>query len=320
MTLLSPGAHDGRLLSGVTVFLAVVEAGTMTRAAEALGLTPSGVGRAIGRLEVRVGVRLLHRTTRTLRLTDEGRRFHEQVAPHLEGIEQAALELAGAAHVVRGRLRVNVAPVFSQTVLAHRVGEFLQRHPLLRLELVMRDAIGDLVADGFDLALRFGPPPEGSLVARRLAEMRVITAASPAYLQRRGPPKHPGELPDHDTIDFWDPVGGRPYDWVFLRGREKLPVKVNARLMTSDALTMLRACLAGAGICQILPIGAQHLFDRGELVDLFPDWPGETFSLMAIYPSRRQRAAKVQAFVHFVEGLLEEGAREQAASWPLVEP
>lgn len=307
-------AYDSRLLSGVGVLMAVVEAGTMTRAAEGLGLTPSGVGRAIARLESRVGVRLLHRTTRSLRLTDEGLRFYEQVVPHLEGIQQAALDVAGAAHIVRGRLRVNVAPIFSQTVLAHRIGEFLAQYPELRVELIMRDAIGDLVADGFDMALRFGPPPEGSLIVRKLSEMRVITTATPAYLERRGWPTHPTELSLHDTIDFWDPVNNRPYDWVFKRKSEVLPVKVTARLMTSDAVTMLTACKAGAGICQILPIGAQHLFDSGELVDLFPDWPGEVFALYAIYPSRRQRAAKVQAFVQFVERLLGE-ATENEAGW-----
>ncbi len=307
-------SYDSRLFAGVSVLMAVVEAGTMTKAAEALGLTPSGVGRAIARLESRFGVRLLHRTTRTLRLTDEGLRFYEQVAPHLDGIQQAARDVAGAAHVVRGRLRVNVAPIFSQTVLAHRIDEFLKQHPELRVELIMRDSIGDLVADGFDMALRFGPPPEGSLVARKLAEMRVITTATPAYLERRGRPLHPSDLSQHDTIDFWDPVSCRPYDWVFQRRDETLPVKVNARLMTSDAVTMLSSCLAGVGICQILPIGAQRLFESGDLIDLFPDWPGEVFALHAIYPSRRQRAAKVQAFVEFVERLLRE-ATDREAGW-----
>jgi hypothetical protein len=117
--------YDGRLLSGVTVLMAVVEAGTMARAAEALGLTASGVGRAIARLEARIGVRLLERTTRSLRLIDEGRRFYEQVGPHLDSIEQAAMEASGAAGLVRGRLRVNVAPIVSQTLLSNRLAEFL---------------------------------------------------------------------------------------------------------------------------------------------------------------------------------------------------
>lgn len=292
--------YDGRLLSGVTVLMAVVEAGTMARAAEALGLTASGVGRAIARLEARIGVRLLERTTRSLRLTDEGRRFYEQVGPHLDSIEQAAMEASGAAGVVRGRLRVNVAPIVSQTLLSNHLGDFLAVYPEVRLEMIMRDTVGDLVADGFDMALRFGDPPE-TLIARKVADMRVITAAAPSYIARRGKPAHPSELAAHETIDFWDPVRGRPYDWEFRRDEEVLPVKTRARLMTSDAATMLAACLAGAGICQLPPLGAQHLFEGGELIDLFPDWPGERFPLFALYPPRQQRSAKVRAFVEFVE-------------------
>ena len=169
--------YDARLLSGVTVLMAVVEAGSMARAAEALGLTSSGVGRAIGRLETRVGVRLLERTTRTMTLTDEGRRFYEEVGPHLDGIEQAAITAAGAAGIVRGRLRVNVDPFFSRVVLAAQISRFLDRHPEVRLELIMRDHVGDLVADGFDLALRFGDPPGGSLIARKLIETRILTGS-----------------------------------------------------------------------------------------------------------------------------------------------
>ncbi|MBE7218967.1 MAG: LysR family transcriptional regulator, partial [Caulobacteraceae bacterium] len=147
-------AYDGRLLAGVSVLMAVVEAGAFARAAEALGLTPSGVSRAIARLEARIGVRLLDRTTRALSLTDEGRRFYETVAPMLDGIAEAALDAAGAAGVARGRLRVNVDPFFARIVLADRLATFLRQHPAVRLELIMRDHVGDLVADGFDLAIR----------------------------------------------------------------------------------------------------------------------------------------------------------------------
>ncbi len=181
-------AYDGRLLSGVTVLMAVVEAGSMARAAEALALTPSGVGRAVARLEARVGVRLLERTTRTMTLTDEGRRFYEEVGPHLDGIEQAAIRASGAAGVVRGRLRVNVDPFFSRVVLAGQLVTFLDKHPEVRLELIMRDHVGDLIADGFDLALRFGNPPSGALVARKLVETRILTVASPEYIARHGSP------------------------------------------------------------------------------------------------------------------------------------
>jgi DNA-binding transcriptional LysR family regulator len=291
--------YDGRLLSGVTILMAVVEAGSMARAAEALGLTSSGVGRAVSRLEARIGVRLLERTTRTMALTDEGRRFYEEVGPHLDGIEQAAMTAAGAAGTVRGRLRVNVDPFFSRVVLAGQVAAFLDRHPNVRLELIMRDHVGDLVADGFDLALRFGEPPSGSLIARKLIETRILTVASPSYIKRHGRPKHPSEVAHLPCIDFYDAANACAFEWEFRNDDEVLPVKPSSRLMVSDVGAMLGACEAGAGIAQIMELGSKQIVDSGRLVELFPDWPGELFPLYALYPSRQHRAAKVRALVDF---------------------
>ena len=291
--------YDDRLLAGVTILMAVVEAGTMTRAAEALGLTQSGVGRAIQRLEARVGVRLLDRTTRTLRLTDEGRRFWERVGPHLEGIEAAALEAAGSAQAVRGRLRVNVDAFFSRLVLSRELTRFLAIHRELRLELIMRDQIGDLVADGFDMALRFGDPPVAGFAARKLLETRILTVAAPAYSAAHGRPAHPQDLRDHDCIDYQDPLTGRPFAWEFRRGDEVVPVRQLARLMVPDVETMIGACCEGAGIAQIMQLGSRNIVESGRLVEIFPDWPDETFPLYAIYPSRQHRAAKVRAFTEW---------------------
>jgi DNA-binding transcriptional LysR family regulator len=292
-------AFDGKLLSGVTVFIAVVEARSIARAAEALGLSPSGVSRALARLEQRVGARLLARTTRSLSLTDEGRRFYEQVGPHLAGIEEATMEAAGSGSKVRGRLRVNIDPFFSRIVLSRHLAAFLARYPDLSLELIMRDSVGDLVADAFDLALRFGEPPVGRFVARKLIETRVLTVASPLYIKTKGRPQHPKEIEQRDCIDFYDAANARPYDWEMRRKKEVLPIRVKARLLVSDSGTLIGACEAGAGIGQILEIGCEQLLQSGRLVELFPEWSDERFPLYAIYPSRLHRAAKVQAFIEF---------------------
>lgn len=296
---------DGRLLSGVSVLSAVIEAGTIARAADALGLTASAVSRAISRLEARVGVRLLERTTRSLSLTDEGRRFYERVGPHLSGIEEAAIEASGSAGIVRGRLRVNVDPFFSRIVLSSHIRAFLTQHPEVSLELIMRDAIGDLGAGGFDMALRFGEPPNGSLVARKLFETRVLTVASPAYVAEHGQPRHPSEVPSHDCISFYDAANQRPFDWEFRNGKEVLPVKVSARVLVSDVGAMLSACEAGAGIAQILQFGSNHLLESGALINLFPEWPGEVFPLYALFPSRHHQPAKVRSFIEFCLGVIE---------------
>jgi DNA-binding transcriptional LysR family regulator len=292
-------AFDGKLLSGVTVLIAVVEAGTIASAAEALGLSPSGVSRALARLEQRVGARLLARTTRSLSLTDEGRRFYEQVGPHLAGLEEATIEAAGSGSKVRGRLRVNIDPFFSRIVLSRHLAAFLARYPDLSIELIMRDRVGDLVADGFDLALRFGEPPQGSLVARKLIETRVLTVASPSYIKASGRPRHPKDVEQRDCIDFYDAANARPYDWEMRRKKEVLPLRVKARLLVSDSGTLIGACEAGAGIAQILEIGCEQLLRSGRLVELFPEWSDERFPLYAIYPSRLHRAAKVRAFIEF---------------------
>jgi DNA-binding transcriptional LysR family regulator len=292
-------AFDGKLLSGVTVFIAVVDAGTIASAAEALGVSPSGVSRALARLERRVGARLLARTTRSLSLTDEGRRFYEQVGPHLAGIEEATIEAAGSGSKVRGRLRVNIDPFFSRIVLSRHLAAFLARYPDLSIELIMRDRVGDLVADGFDLALRFGEPPQGSLVARKLIETRVLTVASPSYIKAKGKPRHPREIEDRECIDFYDAANARPYEWEMRRKREILPLRIKARLLVSDSGTLIGACEAGAGIAQILEIGQEQLMRSGRLVELFPEWTDERFPLYAVYPSRLHRAAKVRTFIEF---------------------
>ncbi|MPW04992.1 LysR family transcriptional regulator [Paraburkholderia sp. CNPSo 3155] len=290
---------DGRLFAGITVLVAVAESGSFVRAAEALGVSPSGVSRAISRLEKQIGVRLLDRTTRSQTLTDEGRRLYETVSPHLVGIECAASTASGSAGVVQGKLRVNVDPFFSRTVLASKLPALLQQFPELSVELIMRDDVGDLVADGFDLAIRFGPPPVGTLVARKLLEARIITVASPAYLESNGRPSCPDDVVDHERILFYNPLSGRPFEWEFHRGKEVVGIPVYGRLLVSDVGTMLNACVAGAGIAQVMSIGTETLIAQQDLVDLFPDWPDERFPLYALYPSRRHLAAKVQAFISF---------------------
>jgi DNA-binding transcriptional LysR family regulator len=295
-------AFDSRLLTGIQVLVAAVEAGSFVRAAASLGITQSGVSRAIARLEHRVGVRLFDRTARAIALTDEGRNFYQRVKPLLAGVEDAATEAAGSATVVRGRLRVNVDPFFARLVLAPRLGKFLAAYPELSVEIVGRDRLGDLVADGFDAAVRFGEPEPSALVVRRLLETRVLTCAAPSYLARQGRPTHPRELGEgrHECIHYLDPVTGRPFPWEFHRGRQKLGVAVSGRLAVNNVGTMLGACVAGHGVAQVLALGTEDLLSSGKLIELFPDWPGEQFPLYVFHLSRHVPPAKVRAFLDFV--------------------
>lgn len=298
-------AFDSRVVSNVGVLAAIIEGGSFSRAAEALGLSPSGVSRAVARLEHRIGVRLLDRNTRSVGLTDEGRRFFEHVAPLLDGIENAVIQTAGAAETVRGRLRVNVDAYFSRMMLAPHVTRFMAMHPDISLELVVKDQLGDLVGEGFDLAMRFGAPPDSSLVARKLLDTHTMTVAAPAYLKKHGKPKHPEELARHECILVRNSLNGQLLQsWRYQRQRKTVAVDVQGRLVVNEAGTLLGACLAGAGIARMKAIGVRDLLASGALVALLDDWQGERFPLYALYPSRHLPAAKVRAFIDFALGLV----------------
>jgi DNA-binding transcriptional LysR family regulator len=292
-------SSDGRLLGNLSVLVSVVETGNFARAADALGLSPSGVSRAVSRLEERLGVRLLHRTTRSVTLTDEGERLYAQVGPLLSGIEDAALAAAGDSQAVRGRLRVSLDAMFARQVIAPHLAAFLSRYPALELEIVTRDELGDLVAEGIDVAVRFGVPPSSSLIGRKLLDTRVLTVAAPAYLAKHGRPPSPKDLAGHRCIQFRDPVTRRPFEWEFHRKGKVVPVETTGPLLVTDSGIMFAVCIAGAGIAQVLAVSVQDALADGRLVELFPDWAEESFPLYAFYPSRKNSPPKVRAFVDF---------------------
>jgi DNA-binding transcriptional LysR family regulator len=298
-------AFDGRLISNIGVLAAIIEGGSFGRAGEALGLTRSGVSRAVSRLEARVGVRLLDRTTRAVALTDEGRRLYSEVAPLLSGIEDAVTATSGSSVAVRGRLRVNVDAFFSRELFTPHISDFLSLYPDLSLELVARDQLGDLVGDGFDIAVRFGTPPVSSLVASKLLDTRTVTVASPAYLKAHGRPATPSDLVNHACIQVRDSSTGQPIEeWHFRQKEKVVQVKTTGRLTVAEFGTLLGACLGGVGIARAKAIGVQRFIQEGALVELLSEWSGESFPLYVLYPSRHLPPAKVRAFIDFVQSLL----------------
>lgn len=293
-------AFDGKMLANLGVLAAVVESGNFARAADALGLTASGVSRAISRMEARLGIRLLHRTTRSITLTDEGERFYAEVRPLLVGIEEAASHAGSASGSVRGRLRINADPLFSREVLAPKLPEFMARHPELEIELITRDELGDMIGEGVDVSVRFGFPPSSSLVARLLLETRIVTVASPAYLKKHGHPGTPADIARHTCIQFRDSQTRRPFDWEFRKGRRVVQATTHGPLLVTDAGTLISACVGGAGLAQMMSLGVvQNLIARKKLVQVLPDWSDERFPLYAFYPSRHHPAGKVRAFIDF---------------------
>jgi DNA-binding transcriptional LysR family regulator len=292
------------LLAGLDLLSAVVQTGSFVRAGERVGLTQSGVSRAVARLEAQVGVRLFDRNARAVTLTDEGRRFHERVAPLLTALGEAVDSAGHSRQQVRGRLRISVDTFFGRYVLAPRLTAFLARYPELELEVLSRphDHISGMIGDGFDVAIRFGDPPPSNLVARKLLETRILTCAAPSYLARHGRPRHPRDLAQgHECIHFVDPQTGRPFEWEFHRGAKRLgPIAVRGRLVVNDVATALGVCLAGHGIVQLMELGNTELLRSGALVELFPRWRDERFPLYVFHPSRHLPPAKVRAFLDFV--------------------
>jgi DNA-binding transcriptional LysR family regulator len=297
---------SSRLLEGVDVMAAVVDTRSFGGAAEVMDMSQSGVSRAVARLEARLGIRVFERTTRSVRLTDEGRRFYEEVMPLIGALAEVTGHAAGGARKVQGRLRINVDPLFARLILGPRLGTFMDAHPELEVELRSRDDLGDLVADGFDVALRFGHPQASSLVARKLFDTRVLAMASPAYLQRFGHPQDPRELeaPFHRCILFREPVTGKAFAWEFHRRRKKLMVKPQGMLTVNDPGTVYSTCLAGLGIAQLFELGVEEYMASGQLVQLFPEWSDQRFPLYAYYPSRHHLPGRTRALLDFVAGLV----------------
>jgi DNA-binding transcriptional LysR family regulator len=210
---------------------------------------------------------------------------------------------------VRGKLRINVDPTFARLVLIPKIGAFLDSYPDLHLELAMREEVGDLISDGFDAAVRFGPPQPYALLVRRLLQVRLLTCAAPAFLERYGKPRTPRDLETMrlPCLLFRDPITGEPYAWEFHRGKEVIAVRVSGRITMSDSATYLEACLAGLGVSQLLDLGAATFLADGRLINLFPSWVDERFPLYVYHASRDHVPAKLRVFLDFVAQLAGSG-------------
>jgi DNA-binding transcriptional LysR family regulator len=297
---------DGGLVGGLLALAALAESKSFGRAASRLGKTQPAVSRAIQRLEDRLHAKLVHRTSRHVEVTDAGHELLSKVLPLLQGIEEATAGATGQNSVVKGTLRVACDARFARLVLAPELAQFLKDHPALQLKLETRNDLSDLVSDGFDLAIRFGPPSISTLVCRRLYSPRVLTVAAPSYLDQRGRPSSPKDLVDdgHECILAIDPATGSPFEWEFWRGDEKVKVAVRGNLTVTDAGTKIGACLAGYGIAQVIDLGIDMHLRAGTLEPVLPDWSDETFPLYVYYPSRNHVPAKVRAFIDFVASMM----------------
>jgi LysR family transcriptional regulator, regulator for bpeEF and oprC len=286
------------------VFVRVVEHGSFARAAEDLDLARASATTAVARLEKRLGVRLLHRTTRRLSLTDEGRAFYQTCVRMLDELAEAEDALSGARHAPRGRLRASVPNAFVYSRFFTELPGFLARHPQLAVELVITDRAVNMVEEGIDCAVRAVPLADDStLVARTIAPVRRITCAAPAYLRAHGRPRTLEELERHECIRFISPSTGRTTEWPFEKDGERRTFVPSGRLGVTSLEGAVAAAAAGAGIAQVSDVLAQRDLRSGALEALLLDWAAPGPSVCVVYPSNRYLSAKVRAFSDFVAEL-----------------
>jgi DNA-binding transcriptional LysR family regulator len=214
----------------------------------------------------------------------------------------ARIEAGGSSAKVRGRLRVNVDAGIGAFLLTPRLQPFLAAHPELSIELEVHDRMGDLVREGFDVAVRFGQPQPSALKARLLLRSRILTCAAPAYLARHGTPRRPLDIERHQCILMRGPTGS-PFGWDLVRGKQVVSINATGQLMVNDGASMRAACIAGQGIAQLLELYARGPLDDGRLVQILPKWADETYPLYAYHHSAQLMSAKVRAFLDFVVSL-----------------
>lgn len=289
------------------VFTAVVEASSFVAAADSLGMSKAAVSRYVSELEQRLGVRLLHRTTRRLSLTPEGEVFLSRCRDILSSIEASEAEISTRSLSVSGLLKVSVPVSFGIRHLAPLWPEFLALHPQLKLDVQLADSVIDLVDEGFDMAIRIGRLSDSSLVSRQIAATRLVLCAAPQYLEHRGNPQHPSELAGHDVLGYSLLATG--YQWHFNGPDGPVSVKVRPRLWSNNGDSCIAACVQGAGI-QLQPtfLIAEEL-RRGELVEILPQFQAVTLGIYAVYPTRKFVLPKVRALVEFLD------ARLRKAPW-----
>ncbi len=302
MTRENPLALDD--LAGLRAFALSVDGGSFTSAARVLGLTTNAVSQRVALLERRLGIRLLQRTTRRMSATDEGRRLYRHVSPILDGLARAEEELRPGADELAGTVRVSMpAPAATPELLAG-LGEALERHRGLRIQLLVTHAPADVIASGLDLALHVGPPRDSSLVARKLGDPSWLFAASPTYLDRRGRPRRPRDLESHDCLRF---LADRPQtEWrlVDRRGRETA-VKVGGSFESDDSRVLGDAAYAGLGIGVRARLELERAVADGRLERVLPAWRFAGAPIFALFPPGRLRLARVAAFFELLRGVVQ---------------
>jgi LysR family transcriptional regulator for bpeEF and oprC len=286
------------------VFVRVADLASFTRAADALDLPRATVTELVQALEARLECTLLHRTTRRVALTPEGAAFYERATRVLQDLEDAEADLGGARSSPRGRLRVDVPAAAGRHVIAPALPDFFARYPGIQLELGSSDRPVELLMEGVDCVIRGGFVHDDTLVARKLCEFEVATCAAPAYLEKHGVPSSPEDLGGHRFVNFFSAKTGRIFENEFEREGESVHVAGPSSLAANDADTFVAAVVAGLGLGQIpLTAHVRSLVAAGALRVVLADWSVPALPIYAMWPRRRDRSARLHAFIDWVAEL-----------------
>lgn len=280
----------------VMAFVGAVDAGSFAAAGRARGLTRSAIAKAITRLELRLNVRLIHRTTRSFSLTDEGRRYYDRCCQILADLEDAEASLGQTTLAPRGVLRLTVPDAFGRRCALPAVYDFLKTWPAVEVEISFTDRIADIVEDGFDLALRVGGNQvETHLISRTVAQYRSVICASPSYVEKHGEPHRLEDLASHDCLIFSSL--GQQQTWSFRVDREWVEVSTRSRMRLDSAEAICHAASAGMGIAYLPSFLVDDELEQGTLVPLLPDFETRPIPICAIYSNKRHLSPRVRVFI-----------------------
>jgi LysR family transcriptional regulator for bpeEF and oprC len=290
-------------LHAMRAFARVAELGSFARAADSLELSRARVSELVAGLERSLGARLLHRTTRRLSLTDDGRAYYERCARILADVEEAEAQVARSRASPRGRLRVDMPMALARQFLVPALPRLLAQHPELALEVRLENRAIDLVEEGVDCAISYGEPRDADLVARRIGTTHLVTCTSPAWLARHGAPATPADLARYNAIAFLALATQRPADWVFERRGQRLAHRPAGNLAFNSMEACVEAASAGLGVTQVLSALAHGAIRAGRLAPVLIDWAAEGPALYLVYPPNRQQSARIRAFAEFAAGV-----------------
>lgn len=287
-------------LKTLAIFVKVAERRSFVRAAGELGITQSGVSNAVARLEDRLGVRLLARTTRSVNLTEDGAAFFERCRAILADLEEAEAVLTRARLKPAGRLRVDLPVSFGRVKVVPLLGGFRADYPDLRLEASFTDRFVDLVEEGIDVAVRIGPLRDSSLIARRLTTSRLRTVGSPAYFARHGRPRTPEDLRRHNCLPFAIRDTHRVRPWHFERAGAEVTLSPTGDPSFTDGTALVAAAAAGLGIIQIQDYSTDEAVASGALEPVLEKFKPSAEPISLVYPETRHLSPKVRAFIDFM--------------------